>query len=280
MKYRKLRHAESHRAAHDQISQQHKMHARPYTEMQIAARASPCACTLKVASTMWCEFAPASWRTCSVMPLVLTRLWKKCSTSCVSYVPMRSVGMSRSKLRCGRPDRSCAWNAQLGAALPKQSSMQAPMTAASLTMRGCAPLHTSGETQRHIGYATWSQDVIISTPKNHILRMGAGERRGVQREMQVSRPVRVRTSTTCTSASSSGAVKSPKRWMPLRSPSACASALPSASAAAAVTTRSHQPGPAMHFSLHALHLCLPRLGEALLQHSSMCRESPAHSKML
>ena len=44
---------------------------------------------------------------CSVMPLVLARDWKKCSTSCVSNVPMRPVGMSRSKLRCGRPERSC-----------------------------------------------------------------------------------------------------------------------------------------------------------------------------
>ena len=44
---------------------------------------------------------------CRVMPLVLARDWKKCSTSCVSKVPMRPLGMSRSKLRCGRPDRSC-----------------------------------------------------------------------------------------------------------------------------------------------------------------------------
>ena len=43
---------------------------------------------------------------CSVMPLVLARDWKKCSTSCVSKVPMRPVGMSRSKLRCGLPERS------------------------------------------------------------------------------------------------------------------------------------------------------------------------------
>ena len=38
------------------------------------------------------------------------------------------------------------------------------------------------------------------------------------------------TSTTCTMASSSGAVKSPNRVMPLRSPSACDSAVPSARA--------------------------------------------------
>ena len=44
---------------------------------------------------------------CRVMPLVLARDWKKCSTSCVSKVPMRPLGMSRSMLRCGRPERSC-----------------------------------------------------------------------------------------------------------------------------------------------------------------------------
>ena len=38
------------------------------------------------------------------------------------------------------------------------------------------------------------------------------------------------TSTTCTMASSSGAVKSPNRAMPFRSPSACDNAVPSASA--------------------------------------------------
>ena len=49
----------------------------------------------------------AAYLMCSVMPLVLTTDWKKCSTSCVSYLPMRSVGNWRSKLRCGRPDKSC-----------------------------------------------------------------------------------------------------------------------------------------------------------------------------
>lgn len=39
------------------------------------------------------------------------------------------------------------------------------------------------------------------------------------------------TSTTCTRASSSGAVKSPKRWIPFLSPRAFESAVPSASAA-------------------------------------------------
>lgn len=51
---------------------------------------------LKQASTMWWELRPASWRMCSVMPEVLARDWKKCSTSCVSKLPMRAVGMSRS----------------------------------------------------------------------------------------------------------------------------------------------------------------------------------------
>lgn len=35
---------------------------------------------------------------CSVMPEVLTSDWKKCSTSCVSYLPIRSVGSARSQL--------------------------------------------------------------------------------------------------------------------------------------------------------------------------------------
>lgn len=43
---------------------------------------------------------------CSVMPDVFTRDWKKCSTNCVSYVPILSVGISRLQLKWGRPDRS------------------------------------------------------------------------------------------------------------------------------------------------------------------------------
>ena len=39
---------------------------------------------LKQASMMWCEFRPASLRTCSVIPLVAAREEKKCSTSWVS----------------------------------------------------------------------------------------------------------------------------------------------------------------------------------------------------
>ncbi len=56
---------------------------------------------------MWWLLWPSSLRMCSVMPAVFASDWKKCSTSCVSKLPMRSVGMSQSKLRCGRPDRSC-----------------------------------------------------------------------------------------------------------------------------------------------------------------------------
>ncbi|GBF99840.1 hypothetical protein Rsub_12540 [Raphidocelis subcapitata] len=107
------------------------------------ARRSARAKALKVASTMWWLLRPASWRMCSVVPEVLAKLMKKCSTSSVSNAPMRCAGMARSQLRWARPDRS---------------------------------------------------------------------------------------STTCVSASSSGAVNSPKRWMPARSPSACDSAPPSASA--------------------------------------------------
>ena len=40
--------------------------------------------TLNVASIMWWLFCPLSIRICSVIPLVFTRLWKKCSTSCTS----------------------------------------------------------------------------------------------------------------------------------------------------------------------------------------------------
>ena len=61
---------------------------------------------LKVASTMWCELVPASCRMCKVIPEVLTTDWKKCSTSCVSYVPILSVGSLRSQERCGLPLRS------------------------------------------------------------------------------------------------------------------------------------------------------------------------------
>lgn len=48
------------------------------------ARRSALAKALKVASTMWWEFLPPSCLMCSVMPLVLTIDWKKCSTSWVS----------------------------------------------------------------------------------------------------------------------------------------------------------------------------------------------------
>ena len=75
---------------------------------------------LKAASTIWCELRPASWRMCSVMPLVLARLWKKCSTSCVSKRPMRSVGISRPYPRKGRPERSCDTSG--GQSLPMSSA--------------------------------------------------------------------------------------------------------------------------------------------------------------
>lgn len=61
---------------------------------------------LKDASIIWCEFFPASWRMWRVIPDVFTTDWKKCSTSCVSYVPTLWVGISKPQLKWGRPDRS------------------------------------------------------------------------------------------------------------------------------------------------------------------------------
>ena len=56
---------------------------------------------------MWCEFLPPSFLMWRVIPPVVANELKKCSTNWVSNVPIRSVGMSQSKLRCGRPERSC-----------------------------------------------------------------------------------------------------------------------------------------------------------------------------
>ena len=91
---------------------------------------------LKVASTMWCEFLPPSFLMWRVIPPVVANEEKKCSTNWVSNVPIRSVGMSQSKLRCGRPERSCREECFVTAFMWSQSELKSWICQNSLA---CTP---------------------------------------------------------------------------------------------------------------------------------------------